>query len=65
MVWIENTLWCDGCGAEIIGAAVVFENKYYCCEQCRDGQECDHGAQQELADEQRETPSSQPFWPTT
>jgi hypothetical protein len=65
MVWIANTLLCDGCGAEIIGAAVVFENKYYCCEQCRDGQACDHGAQQELADERRESPSSQSFWPTT
>jgi len=65
MVWIENTLWCDGCGAEIIGAAVVYKNKYYCCEQCRDGEECDCGAQQEASDERRETTSTDTFWPTT
>lgn len=62
MVWIENTLWCDGCGVEILWAPVIFNNQHYCCEKCLRGEECDCAQRQEEDDEQREKPSSPPSW---
>jgi hypothetical protein len=41
MPQIEDTLFCDGCGAEISGAPVVQSKQYYCCERCAEGQPCD------------------------
>lgn len=43
MPWIEDVLFCDGCGAEIQMAPVTRDRgrTYYCCEACADGYECD------------------------
>ena len=41
MVEIEGTLYCDGCGIEIIGPPVKKNKRYYCCRDCADGLECD------------------------
>jgi hypothetical protein len=54
MVWIENSLWCDGCGVEITWAPVMDKNRYYCCLKCRDGEECDCAQEQEMEDDRQE-----------
>ncbi|HEY9089241.1 MAG TPA: hypothetical protein VIO36_13815 [Anaerolineaceae bacterium] len=41
MVWITDTLWCDGCGVEILGAPVRLHHRSYCCEDCAHGRACD------------------------
>lgn len=38
---INDTIRCDGCGIEILGAPLVVAGHYYCCQDCRDGLECD------------------------
>jgi hypothetical protein len=38
---IENTVRCDGCGVEILGAPLVVDGYDYCCQDCRDGLECE------------------------
>jgi hypothetical protein len=38
---IEDTLWCDGCGVEILGASIKVNEKHYCCKDCSEGRECD------------------------
>lgn len=40
MVWITDTLWCDGCGVEIPGAPVRLHGRSYCCEECARGVVC-------------------------
>jgi hypothetical protein len=49
VVRIGETVYCDGCGVEILLSPVVVDEKYYCCRDCADGLECDCGP--ELADE--------------
>lgn len=39
MDW-EDTLWCDGCGVEIIGPPVQVGNQQFCCRDCSQGLEC-------------------------
>ena len=62
MVWIENNLFCDGCGVEITWAPVISGHNHYCCESCRQGLECNCGLRQELEDERRVSSSSSPSW---
>jgi hypothetical protein len=38
---IDGVLFCDGCGAEIVGAPVVGGRMRYCCERCARGESCD------------------------
>jgi hypothetical protein len=40
---IEGVLYCDGCGAEIVGAPVVRDDRRYCCLDCAEGRVCDCG----------------------
>ncbi len=56
MVRIEETLFCDGCGVEILWVPVVLGRLYYCCNDCMDGYQCDCG-QQEQEEERRRTSS--------
>ncbi len=35
-----NTVWCDGCGVEILWSPVMAAAREYCCELCRDGLAC-------------------------
>jgi hypothetical protein len=37
---IEGTVYCERCGAEIVGAPVVRDGVLYCCDDCADGGEC-------------------------
>jgi hypothetical protein len=38
---IEGTVYCDRCGAEVVGAPVVKNGVLYCCQVCAEGGECD------------------------
>lgn len=59
MVWIENSLFCDGCGVEITWAPVVSQDHhYYCCIRCRDGEECDCIREQEGDDDRPGKPAA-------
>jgi hypothetical protein len=60
MVWIDITLWCDGCGVEILWPPVMFEFKHYCCQECQEGRECDCIYQQEMEDQRRESQNASP-----
>jgi hypothetical protein len=51
-----DTIWCDGCGAEITWSPVVYGEREYCCEDCRQGLPCECGDRQDFADERRENP---------
>jgi hypothetical protein len=44
MVRIENSVFCDGCGVEILLAPVVQEGSLFCCKDCADGLECECSA---------------------
>ena len=43
MPLIEGVLYCDGCGAEILGAPHVVGELNYCCMDCFHGISCDCG----------------------
>lgn len=47
---IEDTIYCDGCGVEILWAPVRANQHQYCCADCRDGFECNCGARMESED---------------
>jgi hypothetical protein len=53
---IDGDLYCDRCGAEVVGAPVVREGSLYCCADCAEGQECDCGLI--LDDDRREGSST-------
>ncbi len=44
---IENTVWCDGCGVEVLWAPVKAREQDYCCQDCADGFECSCGDRME------------------
>jgi hypothetical protein len=53
-----NTVFCVGCGAEILWSPVIVmsqsgEKHSYCCEACRDYLECDCGVRMEIREEGR------------
>lgn len=45
---IEDTLWCDGCGIEILSHPVIVGDRSYCCQDCADGYECDCQPEMEI-----------------
>lgn len=53
MYRMKDTLWCENCGAEILGRPVVNQRHYYCCQDCYTGLPCDCGNHMELEDERR------------
>lgn len=53
MVKLEDTVFCDGCGVEILLAPVIKSRLEYCCEDCAQGYECKCGERMEL-DEPRQ-----------
>ena len=57
MSYAENTLWCDGCGAEILWAPHIVTGKAYCCQDCSQGIKCQCAERQEWDDEYQETTS--------
>jgi hypothetical protein len=57
MSWIDETVWCDGCGVEISHPVVVNDRKY-CCQDCTAGLPCDCGTRLEFEDERRSSQDS-------
>lgn len=53
MVRIEDTVWCEGCGVEIVWTPVVIKNHHYCCMDCAKGRQCDCASMGELEEERR------------
>lgn len=53
MVWISDTLWCDGCGVEISWTPVCQGHHHYCCSECAEGRECECAAWVEQDEERR------------
>lgn len=51
---IENTVWCYGCGVEILWAPWVVGKRTYCCLDCLEVGSCECGERMELEDERRE-----------
>jgi hypothetical protein len=51
-----DTVWCDGCGIEILWSPVVKGKSEYCCEDCMIGLPCRCGERQEWDDERRAQP---------
>jgi hypothetical protein len=47
----EDTIWCDGCGAEIAWGPVTARNRIYCCRECAQGIPCECGDRMEIDDE--------------
>lgn len=43
MVRENDTIWCSGCGVEILWAALIVEGQHYCCQDCLDGYHCECG----------------------
>lgn len=53
MMRAEETIWCDGCGAEITWGAIVAQDRLYCCSECAQRNPCDCGFRMEIDDEER------------
>ncbi len=53
MVWIEDILFCDGCGTEISWSPVAIEDRYYCCQDCAEGRECECAERKEWEEDMR------------
>ncbi len=52
----KESVWCDGCGVEVTWAPVRAGERYDCCQDCRDGLQCDCRQRQELDADERSTP---------
>lgn len=61
MSWIEEAVWCDGCGVEISWGPVVVGDRKYCCQDCAAGWPCDCGTRLEIEDERRSSQNSSPL----
>lgn len=40
MARIDTTIWCDGCGVEIVWGPLVVGRQTFCCQDCLDGRPC-------------------------
>lgn len=56
MVQYQETIWCDGCGVEILWPPLQSDHGQYCCVDCKEGFGCDCGDVPE--DEYREEGTS-------
>jgi len=54
----EDTIWCDGCGTEILWSPYVFMEKDFCCQNCTYGINCNCGETMDMDDEYREAATS-------
>jgi hypothetical protein len=50
-----QTIFCDGCGAEIGWLPVIVEQRHFCCTDCAEGRSCTCGLQAEWEDDRRST----------
>lgn len=36
----QDTIWCDGCGIEIVWVPLQNNNSHFCCQDCKEGFRC-------------------------
>lgn len=60
MARIEETVFCDGCGAEITWAPYILHEREFCCPDCARGVVCTCGDRMELGED---SPSLHPLTP--
>ena len=53
MTWIDETIWCDGCGVEINLSPVLVGTRTHCCRDCAQDIPCECGERMEMDDEHR------------
>lgn len=53
MARYQDTIWCDGCGVEILWSPTIVNRLDYCCEACRDGLPCRCGERMKLDEGRR------------
>jgi len=41
MVRYQDTIWCDGCGLEILWVPLQVGSAHYCCRDCQEGIRCE------------------------
>lgn len=46
----HETIWCDGCGVEILWSPIEEAGRDFCCEDCRRGWLCECGDRLEEED---------------
>jgi hypothetical protein len=54
MDWDDETVWCNGCGAEITWNPVLSGKHRYCCQDCLNGKPCRCAERMEIEDERRQ-----------
>jgi hypothetical protein len=50
----HTTIWCDGCGVEILWLPIEEADRDYCCEDCRQGLACE--CSDRMEEEERRAP---------
>jgi len=50
MLCEQETIWCDGCGVEIVWSPVREAGRNFCCDDCRYGLPCECGDDLEEAE---------------
>ena len=53
----QDTIWCKGCGAEILWVPLIVEGQDYCCQDCREGRPCRCGERMEPDEDRRARPA--------
>jgi hypothetical protein len=56
----RDTVWCDGCGVEILWSPLIVDHRDYCCEDCRDGLPCECGDRMEAEERRRHANQAAP-----
>ncbi len=54
----EETIWCNGCGAEITWGGFAIDNHIYCCKDCFNGLPCKCGERMDIDSDRRSGTSS-------
>lgn len=56
----DDTIWCDGCGTEILWSPYVLDGQDFCCQDCAYGIACTCGDTMDWDEEYRDaaTPTS-------
>lgn len=54
----EDTLWCAGCGTEIIFSPFMTNNQVFCCQDCALEIKCNCGRAMEREDDYRDATAS-------
>ena len=58
MARVDFSVWCDGCGAEILGLPIVRGKHDFCCQDCLHGFRCECCTSYSLDDNERRSDKS-------